>query len=121
MRIPALAALAAVLAGAGCATYSIETTELTLAPGGYVHVHGQGLRVKAVSRGPGELTVTMLDGAGKELGTAGFGTGRWDGGGARTTDVWIRNDSPDVVSLDVWAGGDKTVAVSSLEEPLEGR
>ena len=86
-----------------------------------MHVHGQALHVKARSRGPGTLTISVLDGEGQELSGRSLGVGQWTGGNGRATDVWIRNESTSVVSLDVWARGSGSVAVATLEKPVEGR
>ena len=121
MRTFACFAVAATLLASGCASYPIETTDLVLEPGGHVHVHGQSLRVKALSRGPGTLTISVLDAAGNELSSGSLGTGQWTGGSGLATDVWLRNESTGIVSLDVWAGGTRMVAVSTLAKPVEPR
>ena len=121
MRTLACVVVVAALLSAGCRSYQIQTTDLTIHPGGHVHVHGNGLHVKAVSRGPGSLNISVLDAEGQGLGDATLGVGRWTGGDGRATDVWLRNESADVVHLDVWASGNGKVAVSSLAKPVERR
>jgi hypothetical protein len=121
MRALAGFVVVAALLAPACRTYPIRTTDLTLQPGGHVHVHGKALHVKVVSRGRGLLTISVRDAEYRELGAATLGIGTWTGGDGRATDVWIRNESAGVVHLDVSAGGSGQVAVSSLAKPVEGR
>jgi len=121
MRALACLVFSVALLAAGCRSWPIETTDLTIEPGGRVHVHGKALHVKVLSRGPGSLTISLQDAEGRELSGAALGVGRWTGGHPRATDAWIRNGSESVVNLDVRARGSGTVAVATLEKPVEPR